>query len=179
MVTLDGAACGFGYRTSMFKRAPGRFVVLDVTFKLDPERLSRPIRYAELASSLGVAVGRRVPLGEVRAAVLELRRGKAMVLDPADPDTRSAGSFFTNPVLGPDQLAAFEDAVRRRLGHGASFPRFPAPGGNVKVPAAWLIERAGFWQGLRGLGRADLVQAHAGAHQPGRRDDGGAGCARA
>ncbi len=118
VVTLDGAECGFGYRTSMFKRTPGRFVILDTTFKLDPERLSRPIRYAEVASSLGVAAGRQVPLGEVRDAVLELRRGKAMVLDPADPDSRSAGSFFTNPVLGPDQLVAFEDAVRRRLGPG-------------------------------------------------------------
>ncbi len=152
VVRLDRAACGFGYRTSMFKRAPGRFLILDVTFKLDPERLSRPIRYAELASSLGVAAGRRAPLGEVRAAVLELRRGKAMVLDPADPDTRSAGSFFTNPVLGPDQLAAVEDAVRRRLGAGTRVPRFAAPGGSVKVPAAWLIERAGFGKGYAACG---------------------------
>ena len=152
VVMLDAAACAFGYRTSMFKRAPGRFVVLEVGFKLDPERLSRPIRYAELASSLGVAAGRRVPLGEVRDAVLELRRGKAMVLDPGDPDTRSAGSFFTNPVLGPDQLAAFEDAVRHRLGPDAAFPRFPAPAGHVKVPAAWLIERAGFCKGYAAWG---------------------------
>ena len=178
VVTLDGAKCGFGYRTSMFKRTPGRFVILDTTFKLDPGRLSRPIRYAEVASSLGVAAGRQVPLGEVRDAVLELRRGKAMVLDPADPDSRSAGSFFTNPVLGPDQLVAFEDAVRRRLGPGTRFPRFGAPGGNVKVPAAWLIEHAGFWQGLRGMGRSDLVQAHARAHQSRRRHHGRAGCPR-
>ena len=152
VVMLDGAACGFGYRTSMFKRAPGRFVVLEVTFKLFSERLSRPIRYAELASLLGVAAGRRVPLAEVRDAVLELRRGKAMVTDPADPDTRSAGSFFTNPVLGPDQIVAFEDAVRRRLGPDTVFPRFPAPDGHVKVPAAWLIERAGFGKGYAGWG---------------------------
>ena len=151
VVTLDAAACGFGYRTSMFKRGPGRFVVLEVTFNLSPERLSRPIRYAELASSLGVAAGQRVPLGEVRDAVLDLRRGKAMVLDPADPDTSSAGSFFTNPVLGPDQFAAFEAVVRRRLGPGAAIPRFPAPGG-VKVPAAWLIERAGFRKGYAAWG---------------------------
>jgi len=113
VVTLDGAACGFGYRTSRFKRTPGRFAVLEVTFELYPERLSRPIRYPELASALGVAAGQRAPLGEVRDAVLGLRRSKGMVLDPADPDTRSAGSFFTNPVLGPAQLAAFEEAVRR------------------------------------------------------------------
>ena len=152
VVTLDGAACGFGYRMSMFKRLPGRFVILDATFKLDPGGLSRPIRYAELASSLGVTAGQRVPLGEVREAVLELRRGKAMVLDPAEPDSRSAGSFFTNPVLEPDQLAAFEDAVRRQLGPGAMFPRFPAPGGSVKVPAAWLIEHAGFGKGYAAWG---------------------------
>jgi UDP-N-acetylmuramate dehydrogenase len=152
VVTLEGAACGFGYRTSMFKRLPGRFVILDATFKLDPGRLSRPIRYAELASSLGVTAGQRVPLGEVRDTVLELRRGKAMMLDPADPDSRSAGSFFTNPVLEPDQLASFEDAVRRRLGPGAMFPRFPVPGGSVKVPAAWLIEHAGFGKGYAGWG---------------------------
>jgi UDP-N-acetylmuramate dehydrogenase len=152
VVTLDGDACGFGYRTSMFKRAPGRFVVLEVTFKLVSERLSRPIRYAELASLLGVAAGRRVPLGEVRDAVLELRRGKAMVLDPADPDTRSAGSFFTNPVLGADQLVAFEEAVRRRVGPDTGFPRFPAPDGHVKVPAAWLIEHAGFGKGYAAWG---------------------------
>ncbi len=152
VLTLDGAACGFGYRMSMFKRLPGRFVILDATFKLDPGRLSRPIRYAELASSLGVAAGQRVPLREVRDAVLELRRGKAMVLDPAEPDSHSAGSFFTNPVLEPDQLAAFKDAVRRRLGPGTMFPRFPAPGGSVKVPAAWLIEHAGFGKGYAAWG---------------------------
>lgn len=150
--TLTGAQCGFGYRTSMFKRAPDRYVVLDVTFRLDPQRQSRPIRYAELASTLGVAVGQRAPLDEVSAAVLGLRRRKGMVLDPADPDTRSAGSFFTNPVLSQAQLAAFEDAVRRRLGPDARFPVFPAPAGHVKVPAAWLIERAGFGRGYAAWG---------------------------
>jgi UDP-N-acetylmuramate dehydrogenase len=153
VVALDGAACQFGYRTSMFKRQPGRFVVLDVAFKLYPERLSRPVAYPELASALGVTTGERAPLAEVREAVLGLRRGKGMVLDPGDPDTRSAGSFFTNPVLGPAQLAAFEDAVRRRLGPQASFPRFPAPDG-VKVPAAWLIDHAGFARGYAAFGAA-------------------------
>ena len=152
VVMLDNAACGFGYRTSMFKRAPGRFAVLAVTFRLDPGRLSRPIRYAELASSLGVATGRRAPLGDVRDAVLGLRRGKAMVLDPADPDTRSAGSFFTNPVLGPDQFAALTDLVRGRLGPDVGVPRFPAADGCVKVPAAWLIEHAGFGKGYAAWG---------------------------
>jgi UDP-N-acetylmuramate dehydrogenase len=152
LITLDNAECGFGYRTSMFKRAPGRFVVLEVTFRLAARRLSQPVRYAELASSLGVGTGQRAPLGEVRAAVLGLRRGKAMVLDPADPDTRSAGSFFTNPVLGRAQVVACEEAVRRRLGPEATFPRFAAPGGGVKVPAAWLIEHAGFGKGYAAWG---------------------------
>lgn len=152
LAVLPGAACGFGYRTSMFKRTPGRFVVLEVTFGLYPQRLSRQVRYPELAAALGVATGERAPLGEVRDAVLALRRRKGMVLDPGDPDTRSAGSFFTNPVLGQAQLAELEDAVRRRLGAGARVPRFEAPDGAVKVPAAWLIEQAGFGKGYTAWG---------------------------
>ena len=112
---LAAADCGFGYRTSMFKRdSSGRRVVLAVTFKLRPSELSGPIRYAELARSLGVPEGGRAPLATVRAAVLTLRRGKGMVLDPADPDSRSAGSFFTNPVLDDAQFAALHEAGRGR-----------------------------------------------------------------
>ncbi|HEY2441813.1 MAG TPA: UDP-N-acetylmuramate dehydrogenase [Streptosporangiaceae bacterium] len=169
---LSGADCGFGYRTSMFKRSTGwraghqeqppgpaaptgRYVVLSVTFRLARDRMSGPIRYAELARRLGVSPGERVPLADARAAVLELRRGKGMVLDPADPDTRSAGSFFTNPVVGPARLAAIEEAARSRFGPDAVVPRFPAGDagdGQVKVPAAWLIERAGFAKGYGGAG---------------------------
>lgn len=152
LAVLPSASCGFGYRTSMFKRTPGRFVVLEVTFSLYPERLSRPVRYPELAATLGVTAGQRVPLGEVRDAVLALRRRKGMVLDPGDRDTRSAGSFFTNPVIGRSQFAELEEAVRRRLGAGACVPRFPAPDGAVKVPAAWLIEQAGFGKGYAASG---------------------------
>ncbi len=97
--TLAPADCGFGYRDSALKRNPGVFVVLTVTFGLTAAGLSMPVGYAELARRLGVEVGERAPLADVRAAVLELRRGKGMVLDPADPDSRSAGSFFTNPVV--------------------------------------------------------------------------------
>jgi UDP-N-acetylmuramate dehydrogenase len=147
LVDLGRDACEFAYRTSVFKRVPARFIVLEVTFGFYTQRLSQPIRYAELASTLGVPLGQRAPLGEVRDAVLSLRRRKGMVLDPADPDTRSAGSFFTNPVLDPAEVAALEDAVRRRLGPGVQFPRFPAPDGLVKVPAAWLIEHAGIAKG--------------------------------
>jgi len=122
--------CGFGYRTSLF-RGDDRYVVLDVTFGLSGE--PKPIRYAELAA----AVGAPASLGDIRAAVLALRRRKGMVIDPADPDARSAGSFFTNPVLDAGAVPA-----------GA--PRFDAGDGRVKVPAAWLIERAGFGKGYAG-----------------------------
>ena len=97
--TFANADCGFGYRTSRFKADPGRHVVLDVTFQLDRGTLGAPVAYAELARTLGVELGQRAPLAEVREAVLGLRRGKGMVLDPADHDTWSAGSFFTNPVV--------------------------------------------------------------------------------
>jgi UDP-N-acetylmuramate dehydrogenase len=147
---LGSADLGFGYRTSMFKRqaaaaATGRFVVLEVTFRLPASPLSAPVRYAELARLLGVAEGDRVPLADARAAVLELRRGKGMVLDEADPDTRSAGSFFTNPVV---PAAAF-DALCDRLGAAVRIPQWPAGPGQVKLSAAWLIERAGFGRGFQ------------------------------
>ena len=138
---LPREACGFSYRSSVFKRDPGHRVVLAVTFALDPGDESRPIRYAELARALGVDVGARAPLGDVREAVLALRRRKGMVLDPADPDSVSAGSFFTNPILAPDAFAALE----RRTGD--AIPRWPEADGRVKTSAAWLIERAGFTKG--------------------------------
>jgi UDP-N-acetylmuramate dehydrogenase len=140
---LPAAACGFSYRSSVFKRTPGRWVVLAVTYALPHQTASMPIRYAELARALGVAEGETAPLADVREAVLALRRRKGMVLDPGDPDTVSAGSFFTNPVLDPGAFAALE----ARLGDGARVPRFPQPDGSVKTSAAWLIERAGFGRG--------------------------------
>ena len=154
---LAGAGCGFGYRTSMFKRdSSGRRVVLAVTFRLRPSELSGPIRYAELARSLGVPEGGRAPLEAVREAVLTLRRGKGMVLDPADPDSRSAGSFFTNPVLDDAQFAALQKLV----GADVPIPQFPAGPGQVKVPAAWLIGQAGFGQGYPGPGGARISTKH-------------------
>jgi UDP-N-acetylmuramate dehydrogenase len=147
--TLFAVECGFGYRTSVFKAHPGRYVVLDVTFQLRLGSLSAPVRYAELARALGVEVGTRVPATEVRAAVLALRGSKGMVLDDADPDTWSAGSFFTNPVL--------DAAAAQNLPDGA--PRFPQPDGRVKTSAAWLIEHAGFGRGW-GDGAARLSTKH-------------------
>ncbi|MFD0685678.1 UDP-N-acetylmuramate dehydrogenase [Actinomadura fibrosa] len=145
-VTLDREACRFTYRHSVFK-GDDRYVVLDVTYELREAEESQPIAYAELARKLGVEAGERVTLKEARDAVLELRRGKGMVLDAADPDTRSAGSFFTNPILEPAQLAELERRVAERLGPDAAFPRYPESGGRVKTSAAWLIDRAGFAKG--------------------------------
>jgi UDP-N-acetylmuramate dehydrogenase len=144
---LDAAACGFTYRSSAFKRVPGRWVVLAVTFALGRSDLSAPVRYAELARTLGVELGERAPLADVREAVLALRRGKGMVIDPADPDSVSAGSFFTNPILDAGAFAALERRVAERLGDGAAPPAFPEGDGRVKTSAAWLIERAGFHRG--------------------------------
>ena len=185
VVDLAAADCGFGYRTSAFKRSitppavTGRFVVLGVTFQLTSDRLSRPLRYAELAGALGLDAvrqdegrqdegaqgeGARAPLGDVRSAVLRLRRGKGMVLDPGDPDSRSAGSFFTNPVLDAAQFAALRRVVDQRCGPGVPIPQFPAEPGQVKVPAAWLIGQAGFGKGYQGARRADGGRPGPAAH---------------
>ena len=146
VVVLSGEACRFAYRTSVFKAEPGRWVVLAVTFSLGTGELSAPVGYAELARRLGVEVGERAPLSQVREAVLALRRGKGMVLDAADPDTRSAGSFFTNPLLTDEQLRSLRERVDERCG-SVRLPTWPEPDGRTKVSAAWLIERAGFGKG--------------------------------
>jgi UDP-N-acetylmuramate dehydrogenase len=135
--TIPAAECGFGYRWSRFKADPSAAVVLSVTFQFRPGALGAPVRYAELARVLGVETGARVPSTVVRNAVLELRASKGMVLDPDDHDTWSAGSFFTNPLLSPEQAASLpRDA-----------PRWEHPDGRVKSSAAWLIGRAGFEKG--------------------------------
>lgn len=147
--TFPNFDCRFGYRSSRFKSEPGRYVVVSVTFQFTQGSLGAPIRYAELARTLGVAVGERAPLTDVREAVLGLRRGKGMVLDPVDHDTWSAGSFFTNPQL--------TEADAERL--PADAPRFPAGNGLVKSSAAWLIDRAGFTKGY-GTPPATLSSKH-------------------
>lgn len=132
--TFANADCRFGYRTSRFKADPGRHVVLSVTYQLRQGDLGEPVAYAELARALGIELGQRASLADVRRAVLALRTGKGMVLDPQDRDTWSAGSFFTNPVVDPGQVP-----------DGA--PGWPQPDGRVKTSAAWLIDRAGFGKG--------------------------------
>ena len=150
--------CGFGYRTSVFKRAT-QHVVLAVTFVLDAAQSGMPVRYGELARALGVELGASAPLAATRDAVLTLRRGKGMVLDAADHDTWSAGSFFTNPVLDADGFAGLQERITERLGSAVSAPGFPQADGTVKTSAAWLIEQAGFERGLR-RGAAGLSGKH-------------------
>jgi len=145
--TYLAAECGFGYRWSRFKADPGRHLVVAVTFQFRVGTLSAPVAYAELARTLGVEVGQRAPLEQVRETVLGLRRGKGMVLDAADHDTWSAGSFFTNPVVDEEQVP-----------DGA--PSYPHGEGRAKVPAAWLIEHAGFTKGHPGSGPVTLSTKH-------------------
>lgn len=154
--TLAYGELDFGYRMSLLKRSFGeyaptpRYVVLDVTLQMRFGSLSAPIRYGELARTLDVELGQRAPLAQVRAAVLALRGGKGMVLDPEDRDTWSAGSFFTNPVVSAEVAAA--------LPHGA--PHYPVEDGAVKTSAAWLIEHAGFGKGFGLPGPAALSTKH-------------------
>ena len=149
--TFANADCEFAYRHSRFKGS-ARYVILDVSYQLRQGSLAAPIGYAELARTLGVEVGARAPLDDVREAVLGLRRGKGMVLDAHDHDTWSAGSFFTNPVLDAPTAARLPEHA----------PRWPMPDGRVKTSAAWLIQHAGFDRGHTGPGeRAALSGKHA------------------
>jgi UDP-N-acetylmuramate dehydrogenase len=174
ILDLPNASCHFAYRNSLFKSgAPDRYVVTSVMFRLHQDSLSRPVKYAELASELGVEMGERAAADAVRAAVVTIRGRKGMVLNPDDPDTRSAGSFFTNAVISAEQfahveaVAATRDSVRAT---GRPVPRFPVlpvggppvGGGDglVKVPAAWLIEHAGFTKGYGAPGPARVSSKH-------------------
>lgn len=146
--TFAAADCGFGYRTSRFKAEPGRYLITKVSFQLRLGSLSQPIAYGELAASLGLEIGGRAPLERVREAVLGIRRRKGMVLDEADHDTWSGGSFFTNPVLSAADAALLP----------AEAPRYPS-GDKVKTSAAWLIQHAGFPRGY-GDAKAALSTKH-------------------
>lgn len=149
ITTFAAADCLFGYRHSRFKAEPGRYVVLSVDFQFTQGTLSAPVRYAELARTLGVEIGQRAPASDVREAVLTLRAGKGMVLDAVDNDTWSAGSFFTNPILSPAQAAELPEQA----------PRYAQADGTVKTSAAWLIDNAGFAKGY-GTGPATLSTKH-------------------
>ena len=160
--SLSNADCQFTYRHSLFK-GESRYVVLDVVFRLGLSTLSAPIRYSDLARALGVAAGERVPLEDARAAVLAQRRQRGMVLDAADHDTWSCGSFFTNPIMSAGSYAALQDRAHARLGavgEPVLVPRFDLPNGQVKTVAAWLIEKAGFGKGYGIPGPAALSTKH-------------------
>ena len=155
LVDFAPEQCGFAYRTSVFKGS-ARWIVVEVEFRLPKSATSRRIKYAELAKSLGVPEGGTAPLMDVRERVIQLRRGKGMVVDAADPDSRSAGSFFMNPIVDPEIVSAIE----AQLPAGTSMPKFAAPDGKVKLSAGWLIERAGFTKGFS-RGRAGISNKHA------------------
>jgi len=154
--TLANHECGFGYRDSRFKRGePGRWIVLSVSYRLVPGG-PPTVRYADIDKDLE---GRRIlapTLADVRESVLAVRRSKSMVLgDPRDPNRRSCGSFFTNPVLTAADLCRVEARA-----NDPAMPRWPQADGRVKLSAAWLIERAGFTRGHR-RGPVGLSTRHA------------------
>jgi UDP-N-acetylmuramate dehydrogenase len=141
--TFTNSECEFEYRNSIFKRMPGRYIVLSVQFQIRSGEISTPITYAELATKLGIAVGEKAAVGATRAAVLELRAAKGMLLNEDDKDSWSAGSFFTNPIISQEVAVTLPQEA----------PRWPLKDGRVKTSAAWLIQNSGIEKG----------QAHGGA----------------
>jgi UDP-N-acetylmuramate dehydrogenase len=152
--TLSRAECGFGYRTSRFKSSDAeRFIVLGATFRLR-QGGDGCVAYPELARRFAAAGAPRPTASAVRRAVLETRASKSMLLDPSDENGRSCGSFFLNPELAPSEL----DALLGRV--AAAPPAYPQPDGRSKLPAAWLIEQAGFRRGQR-FGCVGISSRHA------------------
>ena len=141
--TFTNSECEFEYRNSIFKRMPGRYIVLSVQFQIRSGEISTPITYAELAAKLEIAVGEKAAVVATRAAVLELRAAKGMLLNEDDKDSWSAGSFFTNPIISQEVAATLPQEA----------PRWPLEDGRVKTSAAWLIQNSGIEKG----------QAHGGA----------------
>jgi UDP-N-acetylmuramate dehydrogenase len=157
---LRSAACEFGYRSSRFKREAERFIVLSVRFALAPGGAAS-LRYAELARALA-AVSSAPSLAEVRAAVLQLRRAKSMLLEPHDENRRSVGSFFLNPVVSAQQAGAIATRARELglLAADQDLPSYPQADGSVKLSAAWLIEHSGTVKGER-QGAVGVSSRHA------------------
>jgi len=161
-ITFANRECQFGYRTSRFKTVDrGKYIVTEVTFAL-PRNSAPSVRYSELRKALegnsAIAATGTPALNAVRSAVIALRRQKSMVIDPSDPNTQSAGSFFTNPVLTSEQFAAVQQ--RWRAGGGPEPVLAFSANDQVKIPAAWLVEHAGFYRGYR-KGGAGISTKHA------------------
>jgi UDP-N-acetylmuramate dehydrogenase len=147
--TFTNSECAFEYRSSIFKKNPGRYIVLTVQFQIRIGEISAPITYAELATKLDIAVGDKASVIQTRSAVMELRGSKGMLLDPNDKDSWSAGSFFTNPIVSIEVAATLpEDA-----------PRWPTSDGRIKISAAWLIQRSGIEKGYT-HGGAQISSKH-------------------
>lgn len=153
---LQKSECGFGYRSSIFNTSQrGRYIILRVTYELCPHTEPKLV-YTDLQKYFAGHPGKPV-LSEVRDAVLKIRAAKGMVIDPNDPDTRSVGSFFKNPVLSPEEYAQLQSKAAER---GLYLPSYPALAQHNKVPAAWLVENSGFSKGYR-KGNASISRKHA------------------
>ena len=163
IVELSRAECAFAYRSSIFNTSrAGRYIVLQTEFLLKPN--GRPhVQYAELQKRFANGADPLLPsLAEVRGAVMDIRKSKGMLVSPNDPDSRSAGSFFKNPVISRDEFTAMEQKARAAgiVSLSETIPCFDAPEGNVKLAAAWLIEHSGFYKGYA-YGRAGISTKHA------------------
>lgn len=135
--TFTNQECEFEYRSSIFKKNPGQFIILEVQFQIRIGDSSDPITYLELAKKLDIQMGEKAPIQQVRHTVLELRASKGMLLSPEDRDSWSAGSFFTNPIISQQEADKLPNAA----------PKWPLIDGQVKISAAWLIENAGMHKG--------------------------------
>ncbi len=135
--TFTNQECEFEYRSSIFKKNPGQFIILEVQFQIRIGDSSDPITYLELAKKLEIQMGEKAPIQQVRHTVLELRASKGMLLSPEDRDSWSAGSFFTNPIISQQEADKLPNAA----------PKWPLIDGQVKISAAWLIENAGMHKG--------------------------------
>ncbi|MEY3858496.1 MAG: hypothetical protein RL290_1090 [Actinomycetota bacterium] len=147
--TFTNSECEFSYRSSHFKSHPGRYVVLEVQFQIRRGEMSDPITYAELSKKLGVDMGDKASVVDVRKAVLELRGAKGMLINSQDKDSWSAGSFFTNPIISQQAADGLPNAA----------PKWPLTDGRVKISAAWLIENSGIHKGDE-VGGARISSKH-------------------
>jgi UDP-N-acetylmuramate dehydrogenase len=147
--TFTNQECEFEYRSSIFKKNPGQFIILEVQFQIRIGDSSDPITYLELAKKLDIQMGEKAPTQHVRHTVLELRASKGMLLSPEDRDSWSAGSFFTNPIVSQQEADKLPNAA----------PKWPLIDGQVKISAAWLIENAGMHKGDE-IGGARISTKH-------------------